>query len=349
MSGALRRSKSVYIRRRLSVAAALMFMVFAAVMLVRTLSDDRAASDPPPNGVESTTVSTDLDAEATEPPGDSRPDDTLPSSDDETGDSSSDSSTASTTIAEPVELLTTDPTAPVVDAAAYAVYDMTDDEWLSADDADTTRPVGSLIKLLGAYVVMQAGDPTKVVTVPDLSLDVAESQIGLFDGEQLQRDTLLRAMTIVSANDAAAALAVDIGGSEAQFVTMMNDAAGELGLDGTTAVNASGLDATGAGSTARDLIELTDLLMQDQTFRATVARRDARLHGQTFPATNELLGTYAGADGVKTGSTTQGGYSVVASATREGRSIAVAVLGSSTDDSRFDAAAELLDWAFTQL
>jgi D-alanyl-D-alanine carboxypeptidase len=196
---------------------------------------------------------------------------------------------------------------------------------------------------------MQAGDPTKVVTVPDLSLDVAESQIGLFDGEQLQRDTLLRAMMIVSANDAAAALAVDIGGSEAQFVTMMNDAAGELGLDGTTAVNASGLDATGAGSTARDLIELTDLLMQDQTFRATVARRDARLHGQTFPATNELLGTYAGADGVKTGSTTQGGYSVVASATREGRSIAVAVLGSSTDDSRFDAAAELLDWAFTQL
>ena len=95
------------------------------------------------------------------------------------------------------------------------------------------------------------------------------------------------------------------------------------------------------------MIDLTELLMQDETFRTTVARRDARLHGQVFPATNELLGTYPGADGVKTGSTTQGGYSVVASATREGRSIAVAVLGSPTDAGRFDAAADLLDWAFT--
>jgi D-alanyl-D-alanine carboxypeptidase len=89
------------------------------------------------------------------------------------------------------------------------------------------------------------------------------------------------------------------------------------------------------------------LLMQDPTFRATVARRDARLHGQTFPATNELLSTYAGADGVKTGSTTRAGFGVIASATRQGRSIAVAVLGSSTDAARFDAAAALLDWAFT--
>jgi D-alanyl-D-alanine carboxypeptidase len=261
--------------------------------------------------------------------------------------SSAESTTVSSTVAGPVDVLAIDRTAPVVDAAAYAVYDLTGDEWLSANNADTTRPVGSLIKLLTAYVVMQAGDLEKVVTVPELDLNIEESQIGLFPGEELQRDTLLRAMMIVSANDAAKALAVDIGGSEAQFVTMMNDAAEQLGLDGTTAANPSGLDADGAGSTARDVIELTELLMQDPTFRATVARRDARLHGQTFPATNELLSTYAGADGVKTGSTTRAGFGVIASATRQGRSIAVAVLGSSTDAARFDAATALLDWAFT--
>ena len=255
---------------------------------------------------------------------------------------------SSSTLPEQVELLATDPTAPVVDAAAYAVYDLTDDEWMSATNADSPRPVGSLIKLLTAYVVMQAGDPTKVVTIPDLDIDPLESQIGLIAGEQLQRDTLLRAMMIVSANDAAEALAIDVAGSEAQFVTMMNAAADQLGLDGTTAANPSGLDATGAGSTARDVIELTDLLMADETFRTTVARRQARLHGQVFPATNELLASYPGADGVKTGSTTQGGYSVVASATRDGRSIAVAVLGASTDEGRFTVAAELLDWAFAQ-
>ena len=230
----------------------------------------------------------------------------------------------------------------------YAVYDATADVWLSAEAADTKRPVGSVIKLLTAYVVMQAGDPTKVVTVPALSMYPEESAIGLYEGEQLQRDTLLRAMLIVSANDAAYALADDVGGSQEQFVVMMNAAAAQLGLTNTSAANASGLDASGSGSTARDMIDLAALLMQDETFRTTVARQDATLHGQTFPATNDLLGAYSGADGVKTGSTTQGGSSIVASATRDGRTIIVAVLGSSTDETRFDAATQLLDWGFSQ-
>jgi D-alanyl-D-alanine carboxypeptidase (penicillin-binding protein 5/6) len=333
----------MYVRRRLSVAVLLMFIIAAAVMLVRSLSDgdaDDVNDSEDDSALETLPAVTDSTAPSSDSGGE--PNDAA-----DTGASSTPSSIESST--DPiVDALATDPTAPVVDAGAYAVYDLTADEWMSAANADTPRPVGSVIKLLTAYVVMQAGDPTKVVTIPDLDLNIEESQIGLFAGEQLQRDTLLRAMMIVSANDAAEALAVDIAGSEAQFVTMMNAAADQLGLDGTTAANASGLDARGAGSTARDVIELTDLLMADQTFRATVARRDAKLHGQTFPTTNELLTSYSGADGVKTGSTTQGGYSVVASATRNGRSVAVAVLGSPTDAGRFDAAADLLDWAFAQ-
>jgi D-alanyl-D-alanine carboxypeptidase len=334
----------VYIRRRLWVAVLLMFIIAATVMLMRALAGGDGGGTTIDTGGEVTdpgSAETNIESDLSDPASESAGAETTIIG------SGAESTTVSSTTAEPVEVLPIDRTAPVVDAAAYAVYDLTGDEWLSATNADTTRPVGSLIKLLTAYVVMQAGDPTKIVTVPELDLNIEESQIGLFPGEELQRDTLVRAMMIVSANDAAKALAVDIGGSEAQFVAMMNDAADRLGLDGTTAANPSGLDAAGAGSTARDMIELTDLLMQDATFRATVARRDARLHGQTFPATNELLTAYAGADGVKTGSTTQGGFSVIASATRQGRSIAVAVLGSSTDAARFDAATALLDWAFT--
>jgi D-alanyl-D-alanine carboxypeptidase len=246
------------------------------------------------------------------------------------------------------ETLERDATAPVIDAAAHGVYDASAGEWLTATEADSPRPVGSIMKLLTAHVVMEAGDPTKVVTVPTLRLDPAESAIGLYAGEQLPRDVLLRAMMIVSANDAAEALAIDVGGSRERFIDMMNEAADELGLDDTVASNPSGLDGGGAVSTVRDMVTLAAELMKDATFRATVARTSATLHGQTFPATNDLLAQYVGADGIKTGSTTQAGFGVVASATRDGRTIIVAVLGSESDGARFMQSAALLDWAFAQ-
>ena len=88
--------------------------------------------------------------------------------------------------------------------------------------------------------------------------------------------------------------------------------------------------------------------MDDPTFRTTVARTDARLHGSVFPSTNPLLSTYEGATGVKTGHTTDAGYCIVASATRDGRPVIVAVLGAPSDKARIDGATALLDWAFTQ-
>lgn len=245
----------------------------------------------------------------------------------------------------PATTTTTTPL-PVVGAKAWAVYDLGRGQLMAESAADTPLAVGSLMKLLTAYVVTGAGEPTKVVTVPGMSLDPLESAIGLYPGEQLPRDVLLRAMLIVSANDAARALAIDVAGSEAAFVTMMNDAAARIGLIGTRAANPIGLDAAGQHSTARDMVTLGSVLMADPTFRATVARRDARLHGQVFSATNDLLGAYAGADGIKTGHTSQAGYCLLASATRGGRTVIVAVLGAPSKEGRNAAASALLDWAF---
>jgi D-alanyl-D-alanine carboxypeptidase (penicillin-binding protein 5/6) len=204
------------------------------------------------------------------------------------------------------------------------------------------------MKLLTAYVVMQAGDPTHIVTVPQMQIDPTESAIGLYAGEQLQRDLLVRAMLIVSANDAARALAIDLAGSEDAFAAQMNAAAAGLGLTGTVAANPVGLDAPGAHSTARDMTMLASVLLGDETFRTTVARTDASLHGLVFPATNDLLRTYPGAIGVKTGHTTEAGYCVVGAATRDGRTVIVTVLGAPTDASRLQGATTLLDWAFAQ-
>jgi D-alanyl-D-alanine carboxypeptidase len=242
-----------------------------------------------------------------------------------------------------------DPNAPpAIDATAYVVYDAGTQQWLAAKDADAPKPVGSLMKLLTAYVVMQAGEPSHVATVPPMQLDPAESIIGLYEGQRLPRDVLLRAELIVSANDAARTLALDVGGTEDAFVAMMNDAAKTLGMSQTTAINSVGLDAEGAHSSARDMVAIATVLMQDPTFRATVARTDAKMNGHHFDATNKLLTSYEGATGVKTGHTTQAGYCLVGSATRDGRSVIVAVLGAPTDAARIDGASALLDWAFTK-
>ena len=235
---------------------------------------------------------------------------------------------------------------PAVAATAYAVYDVATQRWLADFHADEPHPVGSIMKLLTAYVVMHAGQPAKLVTVPPMHLDPSESAIGLYPGEHLSRAVLLRGMLIVSANDAARALAADVGGSGPSFVAMMNAAARQLGLHHTVAANPIGLDAAGAHSSARDVITIASLLMRDATFRATVERRSATLHGRTLPTTNGLLATYPGTDGIKTGHTSGARYCIVASAVRNGRRVIVAVLGAPTDAARVKDATQLLDWAF---
>jgi len=220
---------------------------------------------------------------------------------------------------------------------------------LAGSNADEQRAVGSLMKLLTAYVVMQAGDPDKTVTVPKLDVIKDESIIGLAPGMQYDRALLLRALLVVSAGDAAQALAVDVGGDEATFVDQMNQAARALGLTNTVAANETGLDADGAHSSAADVAELARVLMQDPTFRETVDNQSAKLFGKTRPATNQpFLAGYDGATGIKTGHTTQAGYSLAASATRDGRNLIAVVLGTPSVAARTAQAQAALDWGFAQ-
>jgi serine-type D-Ala-D-Ala carboxypeptidase (penicillin-binding protein 5/6) len=239
--------------------------------------------------------------------------------------------------------------APTVDARAYAVYDEDAERQLASSNADDRLPVGSLMKLLNAYVAYRAGDPQKAVVAPDGLVDAAdESVIDIRAGQAIPRSVLIRAMLKVSANDAARLLALDIAGSEERYAEMMNDAAADLALVDTHAANATGLDADGQFSSANDLITLGTHLLRDATFRETVREPTARFNGHTFANTNDLLGAYPGADGIKTGHTSDAGWCILASATREGRRIVVVVLGAPTEEGRDDAAQTLLDWGFAQ-
>lgn len=250
----------------------------------------------------------------------------------------------------PIARPTATPTvAPTVDARAFAVYDEDAGRHLASSNADDRLPVGSLMKLLNAYVAYRAGEPEKTVVAPyDLSGADDESVIGIGAGQAITRGVLIRAMLKVSANDAARLLALDIAGSEERYAEMMNDAAADLALVDTHAANASGLDADGQFSSANDLITLGTHLLRDATFRQTVSEPTAKLNGRTFANTNDLLGAYAGADGIKTGYTSDAGWCILASATREGRRIVVVVLGAPTEAGRDHAAQTLLDWGFAQ-
>ncbi len=236
---------------------------------------------------------------------------------------------------------------PPIPAAAYVVLDGDTGEPLASYNADQPRPVASLTKLMTARLVLDAGPLEHTATVPPLQIAGDESQAGLEPGDHLSRDELLQAMLVASANDAARTLAVDVAGNEHSFVRMMNAEAAATGLDGTRYTNPVGLDDPAQHSSAADVAHLAHDLMQDPAFRRIVASESTSLNGSELPATNDLLGAYPGADGIKTGHTDQAGWCIAASATRDGRSIVAVVLGAPTEQARDAAARTLLDYGFS--
>jgi D-alanyl-D-alanine carboxypeptidase (penicillin-binding protein 5/6) len=236
---------------------------------------------------------------------------------------------------------------PPIPAAAYVVVDGDTGEPLASLNADQPRPVASLTKLMTARLVLDAGPLEDTATVPPLQITGDESQAGLEPGDHVPRGELLQAMLVASANDAARTLAVDVAGNEHSFVRMMNAEAAAAGLDATRYTNAAGLDDPAQHSSAADVARLARDLMQDPAFRRIVAAQSVGIDGSVLPATNDLLGAYWGADGIKTGHTEDAGWCIAASATRDGRSIVAVVLGAPTEQARDAAARALLDYGFS--
>jgi serine-type D-Ala-D-Ala carboxypeptidase (penicillin-binding protein 5/6) len=235
---------------------------------------------------------------------------------------------------------------PPIAAVAYMVIDGDTGEALSLN-ADQPRPVASLTKLMTARLVLDAGPLEDTATVPSLQLAEDESQAGLETGERLSRAELLQAMLVASAGDAARTLAVAVAGNERRFVEMMNAEAVAAGFDATRYANPNGLDDPDQHSSAADVARLAIDLMRDPAFRRIVAAESVRIDGSLLPATNDLLGVYPGADGIKTGYTDEAGWCIAASATRDGRRIVAVVLGAPTEQARDAAAGALLDYGFS--
>lgn len=240
------------------------------------------------------------------------------------------------------------PSRPTLTARSWLLFDDTFGYEIASSRATATASVASATKMMTALVVVDHADLDEVVTASRRAQATGHKQIHLRAGEQWTVGELLEAVMVVSANDAAVALAEHVGGDVAGFVRLMNDAAGDLGLADTSFANPHGLEAPGHHSTAADLLTLARSVMSRPELARLAARSSAEvtsLDGRVVSgaSTNELLDTVDGAFGVKTGWTSRAGDVIVAGAERDGRRLYAVVLGS-TDANR-DATA-LLEYGF---
>ena len=237
-------------------------------------------------------------------------------------------------------------------ATGAILFDTTDGHVLYAEDADAPWYPASLTKMMTAYVAFQAirdhkiTEDTKIFISPHANAQ-PPTRLGLKAGKDLPLGDALRALIMRSANDLAIAIAETIGGDEASFVKTMNQTAAQLGMAHTHFINPNGLPAEQQVTTPRDMALLAQALVRDfsehgamfSDTQATIAKVSISTH-------NALLGSFPGADGIKTGYTCASGYNLVASATRDGHRLVAVVLGEQTSAARNARAASLLEHGF---
>ena len=241
--------------------------------------------------------------------------------------------------------------APQTSAASYALLDPVSGKLIAEKDADTRRPMASTTKIMTALIVLERCDLEATVTVDQRAVGVEGSSIYLFATEQIKVHTLLYALMLASANDAAAALAIHTAGSIESFAVLMNEKAAALGLKDTHFCNPHGLHDNAHYTTARELALLTAAAMENKTFSEIVAtaRYSAPQIGtnasRLFLNHNKLLRTFDGAIGVKTGFTKTSGRCLVSAAGRDGLTL-IAVTLNDPNDWRDHTA--LYEWGFSQ-
>lgn len=223
---------------------------------------------------------------------------------------------------------------------------------LSAHNSDASLPMASTTKIMTALVALESCDPEQIVEISSAAVGVEGSSAYLMAGEKMSMLTLLYALMLQSANDAAIAISVAIDGSVEAFVERMNRKAEELGLNATHFTNPHGLDDVAHYTSARDLATLTLAALQNDIFARIVStvRYNAPVEGsesdRLFVNHNRLLKEYDGCIGVKTGYTKRTGRCLVSAARRQGITL-VAVTLNDPNDWRDHKA--LLDYGFSRI
>lgn len=219
--------------------------------------------------------------------------------------------------------------------------------------------ITKIMTLLLIYESIDSGKikTTDVVTVSEHAASMGGSQVFLEEGEKQTVETMIKCISIASANDAAVAMSEHIAGSEKAFVVKMNEKAKELGMKNTNFENCCGLDVEGHMSSAYDVAIMSKELITNypEIVKYTTTWMDTITHktrkGQKefgLTNTNKLVRVYDGITGLKTGSTSKAKYCLSATANRDGVDMIAVVMSAPEHKLRFSEAAKLLDYGFSK-
>lgn len=248
-------------------------------------------------------------------------------------------------------------TSPAIDAASWVLMDATTGQILTSGNPDERRNPASLTKLMTGYVVDRAIDKKRItrddmVTVGKDAWGAGNpvfkgsSLMFLKPGEKVSVRDLSRGVIIDSGNDACVALADYVAGSEANFVTMMNQYVEKLGLSNTHFETVHGLDAPGQFTTARDLAKLSRAIISGEPdFYQMYSEKSLTWNGITQQNRNGLLWDKTlHVDGLKTGHTESAGFNIIASSVDGQRRLIAVVMGGKSPKGREEQARKLLTW-----
>ncbi len=242
---------------------------------------------------------------------------------------------------------------PLSNVKSAVLMDADSGKILFSENADEKLPPASITKIMALILVMEAIENGQftyetVLTCSDTAAKLGGSQIWLEPGEEMTVNDLIKAVAVVSANDATVLLAEAVAGSEESFVVLMNSKAKSLGMNNTNFINSTGLDAENHYSTAYDVALMSkELLKHKKITEYTTLWMDTLRNGQSqLVSTNKLVRFYDGCTGLKTGTTSDAGYCLSASASRDNLNLIAVAMGADTSANRFSACQKLLNFGF---
>ena len=224
---------------------------------------------------------------------------------------------------------------------------------LYENESHLKLPPASITKVMALLLVVEALESGQLTLETMLSASehacsMGGSQIWLEPNEQMSVDDLMKAAVIGSANDATVVLGEALAGSEEGFVAMMNERAAQLEMKDTVFINSTGLDVDGHVTSAHDIAVMSkELIKHDIIKNYSTVWMDSLRNGESeLVNTNKLVRFYEGCTGLKTGTTSQAGACLSATAERDGLELVAVVMGAANSNDRFQGARKLLDYGF---
>jgi D-alanyl-D-alanine carboxypeptidase (penicillin-binding protein 5/6) len=232
---------------------------------------------------------------------------------------------------------------------AHFIYDATTGKVLTSENADVVNHPASLTKMMTLYLTFEAlkqgrlSWDDQIVMTPNAASKIP-FKLGVKPGQTITVREAVYAMAIRSANDAAAAMADHLGGSEERFGTIMTAKARALGMTQTVFRNASGLPDDAQVTSARDMATMALSLIRDYPEEYKIfSMRSFQFRGKKIPGHNHLMYRYPGMDGVKTGFVNASGFNIASAVMVNGHRIIGVVMGGKSARKRDDQMAALLD------